>query len=111
MGNEDKDKAPTRTHPCRICGQENIPLNRRGALRLHNAEGRNGIVQCPGSYLVVAPTRRSRGTKGVDPVNTALPASRSAATTGRLNETAKSSPEGVRKVIGGGSPGLGKNAR
>lgn len=75
---------------------------------MHNAEGRNGMVECPGSYLVVAPTRRNRA-KGVDPVNRALPASRSAATTGRLNDTAKSSPKGVRKVIGGGSPGLGKN--
>ena len=87
-------------------------MNRRGALRLHNAQGRNGMVQCPGSYLVVRPTRRrSRGTKGSDPVTRALPASRSAATTGRLNETAKSNAKGVGKIIGGGSPGLGKNAR
>lgn len=77
---------------------------------MHQAEGRNGMVQCPGSYLVVAPTGRNRP-KGRDPVNKALPASRSAATTGRLNETAKSSPTGVGKIIGGGSPGLGKNAR
>ncbi len=41
----------------------------------------------------------------------ALPASRNAATTGPLNDTAKSSPKGVRKVIGGGSPGLAKNSK
>lgn len=67
------------------------------------------MVQCPGSYLLVAPTRRRGGTKGVDPVNSALPASRSAATTGRLNETAKSNAKGIGKIISGGSPGLGKN--
>lgn len=56
--------------------------------------------------------RRARNQKSViDPVNTALPASPYAATTGRLDDTAKSSPKGVRAVIGGGSPGLGKNAK
>ncbi len=103
--------AKSRTHPCRICGQKNIPVNNKGALRLHNAKGRNGMVECPGSYLIVAPGKRRRGKQGNDPVNRALPASPSAATTGRLNDTAKSSPNGVRKVIGGGSPGLGKNAK
>jgi hypothetical protein len=44
-----------------------------------------------------------------DPVNRALPASPYAATTGRLNDTANSSPKGVRKIIGGGLPGLGKH--
>jgi len=53
--------------------------------------------------------RRRKRKQGRDPVSEALPASPYAATTGRLNDTAKSSPQGVRKVIGGGSPGLGKN--
>jgi hypothetical protein len=90
-------------------------VNNKGGLKLHNAEGRNGMVQCPGSYRIVAPGKRNRkkkGTKtGIDPVNRALPASRSAATTGRLNATAKSNAKGVGRIIGGGSPGLGKNAR
>ena len=108
-----RDPVPSsRTHPCRICGQD-VPVNSKGALRLHNAEGRSGPVPCPAAGLIVATgkrNRRKRG-KGNDPVNRALPASRSAATTGRLNDTAKSDPRGVRKVIGGGSPGLGKNAK
>ena len=100
--------AQPRTHPCRICGAD-VPVNRKGALRLHNAEGRNGVVPCPAAGMIVAPGKLNRGKKGIDPVSRALPASRSAATTGRLNDTAKSNANGVRKIIGGGSPGLGKN--
>ena len=105
-GGKPPDKP--RTHTCRICGAD-IRVNGKGGLWPHDAEGRNGMVPCPGAGMIVAPGRLNRGKKGIDPVSRALPASSSAATTGRLNDTAKSSPKGIRKIIGGGSPGLGKN--
>ena len=55
--------------------------------------------------------RKRKRKKGRDPVSEVLPASLYAATTGRLNETAKSNAKGVGKIISGGSPGLGKNAK
>jgi hypothetical protein len=60
--------------------------------------------------MIVAPGKGNTiGKKSRDPINRALPASPYAATTGRLNDTANSNAKGVRKIIGGGSPGLGKN--
>jgi hypothetical protein len=53
--------------------------------------------------------RRRKRKQGRDPFSEALPASPYAATTGRLNDTAKSNTKGVWKIVGGGSPGLGKN--
>jgi hypothetical protein len=107
--NKGDGGASARAHPCRICG-EVVAVNRKGAMRLHDAEGRSGRVACPGAGMTVAPNlRKRRGKRGIDPISTALPASRFSATTGRLNDSAKSSPKGVRKVIGGGLPGLGKN--
>ncbi len=108
------DKAAAKKHACRICGQL-ILVNRRGALHPHHAKGRDGMVVCPGAGLIVASPkgngRRIQKRTGIDPVNRALPASSSAATTGRLNATAKSNAQGAGKIIGGGSPGLGKRAR
>jgi hypothetical protein len=108
------DRTSARKLACRICGQL-ILVNRRGALHSHHAQGRDGLVVCPGTGLVVASPkgngRRLQKRTGVDPVNRALPASASVATTGRLNATAKSNAKGAGKIIGGGSPGLGKNAR
>ena len=111
---KSSDRTSALTHVCRICGQL-IRVNRIGALHSHDAKGRDGLVACPGAGLIVASPkgngRRVKKRTGIDPVNRALPASASAATTGRLNATSKSNARGVGKIIGGGSPGLGKNNR
>lgn len=110
---EPGGEAPARTHLCRVCG-EVVFVNKRGALRLHDVAGQNGLVSCSGAGMIVTGGRgnRRRGRKkGIDPVSKALPASVYAATTGRLNDTAKSNAKGVRKIISGGSPGLGKNSK
>lgn len=80
----------------------------------HNVAGLEGRVPCPGAGQMVLPGRgkfRRIGKKSRDPISRALPASDSATTTGRLNESAKSNAKGVSRVTSGGSPGLGKNSK
>ncbi len=94
----------------RTLASEDLAKNRKkyGKLRSQFASLQN--ADRPAINKPISGKRR-RKKPANDPVNRALPASTHAATTGRLDDTAKSSPKGVRKVIGGGSPGLGKNAK
>ena len=57
-----KNKVSPSGHQCRVCGQA-VVINPNGTVKLHNAQGRKGVVPCPGAGIKVAPPQ----TEGVSP--------------------------------------------
>ena len=100
-----------RTQVLQTLAAEDRATNRKkyAKLRIQGASLRD--TDRTAAHKPIGGKRRRKKKTDTDPVNSARPASPYAATTGRLNDTAKSSPKGVQKVIGGGSPGLGKNSK